>query len=119
MVMEVLNGQTPLTAFWVNRPILCGCYSQFLTVTTTTQLIWPADVELPKAGMQYVWSVQALDDQGKPIGEKDGWAEPFTFFACCQPDTSGNDDYTKTKTSILNSTDHNTPLKKQIVPGGK
>ena len=85
VVMEILKGQTPVTAFRVNRPILDR-------TVTATQLMWPADVDLPKEGMEYIWGVQALDDSGKPIiDQANGFSEPFTFSACCQGDTSGNE----------------------------
>ncbi|MCB0713882.1 MAG: hypothetical protein KDD67_16260 [Ignavibacteriae bacterium] len=70
-VMEVLEGQSPTQAFRANHPILDR------TVMTTTQMIWPPDVQIDTPGT-YVWSVRALDDAGKPLGNKvDGWAEPF------------------------------------------
>lgn len=71
-VLEVLPGQTPTTAYKVNRPLLDKTVS-------TTQLLWPADFDLPQAGRQFVWSVQALDGNGKGIGEHNGTATPFTF----------------------------------------
>jgi len=76
-VFEVLQGQTPITAYKVNHPILD---QEGLRVT---QLLWPADIELPQQGMQYVWAVQATDDQGNPFGEPKGLAGPIWFYACC------------------------------------
>ncbi|MCX6153789.1 MAG: hypothetical protein NT007_06500 [Candidatus Kapabacteria bacterium] len=91
-VFEVLKGQTPAIAIQANFPILDR-------TTTNTFLIWPSDIENPiiysPQNTLYVWSVQALDDQGNPICETGkGWAEPLTFFSCCVPDTSGNDGLT-------------------------
>ncbi len=72
-VYEVLGGQTAPTAVRVNRPILDR------EVITLTQLMWPADVELPRAGYGYVWTVRATDVNGAPFGDPDGLSEPWTF----------------------------------------
>jgi hypothetical protein len=77
-VFEVLTGQNPMLAIRINRPIIDK-------TETSIQMLWPSDVELPKQGMQYVWSVQSLDEKGTVIGEKE-WAEPFTF----KVNTGGN-----------------------------
>ncbi len=73
LVFEVLQGQTPTQAFRSNRPILDR------EVAAMTQLIWPADFLLPGRVNQYVWTVRAMDEQGSPLGEPDGYAEPFSF----------------------------------------
>ncbi|MBU3742506.1 MAG: hypothetical protein FGM24_09515 [Candidatus Kapabacteria bacterium] len=44
-----------------------------------TQLLWPADIELPRPGMTYVWTVRALNQDGAPVGDPEGYATPFTF----------------------------------------
>lgn len=72
-VFEVYSGQTPINALRVNRPILDE------PDLTGTQLLWPPDYELPRAGQQYIWTVRATDEKGAPIGEPDGYATPFTF----------------------------------------
>ncbi|HET7153669.1 MAG TPA: hypothetical protein VFJ29_07855, partial [Candidatus Kapabacteria bacterium] len=76
VVLEVLKGQTPTTAFQSNQPILDR-------TTTATQLLWPSDVELPHEGMEYVAGVIATDNQGNTIGEPNGLGGPNAFFACC------------------------------------
>ncbi|MFA6235000.1 MAG: hypothetical protein WC824_12580 [Bacteroidota bacterium] len=71
-VFEVLQGQTPTQAFRSNQPILSE------EVVSATQQIWPLSVMRPDTG-KLVWSVQAKDENGNPVGGKDGWAEPITF----------------------------------------
>lgn len=73
MVFEVLEGQRPPQAFRVNQPILDR------EIIGMTQLIWPADFQLPGRVRKYIWTVRALDEKGNPIGENDGYAPPTTF----------------------------------------
>jgi len=84
-VFEVLQGQKDLQAFRSNRPILSE------EVIGTTQLIWPQSVQHPDTG-KLVWSVQAMDENGKTVGGNDGWAEPY-FFEFEKGTTSGKNDY--------------------------
>ena len=84
-VFEVLRGQTPINALRVNRPVLD------MPDVTATQLLWPPDFELPRAGQQYIWTVRATDDRGSAMGEPDGYATPFTF-TCFQLGKPGVDD---------------------------
>lgn len=73
MVFEVLAGQSAMTAFKSNRPVMDR------EVIGTTQLLWPPDFVLPGRVANYIWSVRASDEQGNPLGEPDGYADPFTF----------------------------------------
>ncbi|HBB25705.1 MAG TPA: hypothetical protein DCZ59_05515, partial [Bacteroidetes bacterium] len=84
-VFEVLPGQTPINALRVNRPILD------LGDVTATQLLWPPDFELPRAGQQHIWTVRATDDRGTPLGEPDGYATPFTFTVMQQLSKGGDE----------------------------
>ncbi len=72
-VFEVMQGQRAMQAFRVNRPILER------DVMSMTQLIWPAEFQLPGRVNEYVWTVRALDEKGNPLGEPDGYAQPFSF----------------------------------------
>lgn len=72
-VFEVVRGQSPEIAVRVNVPIMEQ------NVMGMTQLVWPASYELPRPGYQYVWTVQALDENFNPIGTENGFAAPFTF----------------------------------------
>lgn len=73
MVMEILDGQEPGQAFRTNRPIL---EKDFKNITQTS---WPIEYQLPEVHKSYVWSVQAFDDQDRPIGANDGYAEYAAF----------------------------------------
>ncbi len=73
LVFEVLDGQRQSQALRSNMPILDQ------EVVNMTQLIWPADHELPGRMRRHVWTVRALDDNGNPLGENDGCAEPRMF----------------------------------------
>jgi hypothetical protein len=72
-IFEVLPGQTPVQAYRVNRPVVEK------EVMGITQLLWPTDFDLPIPGRKYIWNVDALDGEGRPIGENAGKGEPYTF----------------------------------------
>lgn len=72
-VFEVLPGQSPDMAFQANYPILTK------EAFNTNFTLWTPDFEYPQPGMQYIWSVRAVDSRGNPIGQNDGWADPFIF----------------------------------------
>lgn len=44
-----------------------------------TMATWPVDIQSPEAGKRYAWSVQALRDDGRPVGANEGTAIPFVF----------------------------------------
>jgi hypothetical protein len=87
-VFEVLPGQQPVQAYRVNRPILER------EIPEATQLLWPPDFDLPMPGRTYIWNVEALDEEGKAVGENAGLGEPFTFRisqgAGCPPTPEGD-----------------------------
>lgn len=72
-VFEVLPGQSPEMAFQANYPILTK------EAFNTNFTLWTPDFEYPQPGMQYIWSVRAVDSRGNPMGQNDGWADPFIF----------------------------------------
>jgi hypothetical protein len=72
-VFEVVGDQSPEIAFRTNVP-----YVDELIINQT-QWIWGAAYELPRPESRYVWNVQALDEEDKPIGEPEGRAAPFLF----------------------------------------
>jgi len=77
VVLEVLTGQTPTTAFQSNQPILDQ-------QTQATQFLWPPDYALPEAGKIYVWGVYAYDQNHNPIGDPKGFSGFYTFSGCCK-----------------------------------
>jgi hypothetical protein len=68
---EVLPGQSPLEAL-NNVPVL----EQDLETTT---LQYPPDALPLEDSTRYVWQVQALDEAGQPVGERQGKSEAWTF----------------------------------------
>jgi DNA repair exonuclease SbcCD ATPase subunit len=72
-VFEVLPGQSPDMAFQANYPILTK------EAMNTNFTLWTPEFDYPQPGMQYIWSVRAIDSRGNPLGQNDGWAEPFIF----------------------------------------
>jgi hypothetical protein len=66
-------GTAALQAFQYGYPLLD------LELPNQTQTFWPPDVQGPDPGRQYVWSVQALRDDGRPVGGNGGTAQPFSF----------------------------------------
>ena len=77
VVLEVLTGQTPTTAFQSNQPILD-------LQTSVTNLLWPPDYALPEAGKTYVWGVYAYDQNHNPIGDPKGFSGIYSFTGCCK-----------------------------------
>lgn len=71
-VFEVMSGQYPEQAVRSNQPLLEK------ELPGATQFIWVPqnDICIP---CTYVWTVQALDRDDRPIGRQEGRAAPFTF----------------------------------------
>lgn len=70
-VFEVMNGQYPEQAVRSNQPVLEK------ELPGATQFIWIPQNDIQP--IQYVWTVQAIDREGRPLGRNDGRATPFTF----------------------------------------
>ncbi|MGE3799766.1 MAG: carboxypeptidase regulatory-like domain-containing protein [Candidatus Kapaibacterium sp.] len=73
MVFEVKSGQTPIQAFKTNQPII----SRYAEVHN--QMLWPHDVPFPGTISHFVWTVRAVDENNQPVGDPDGYAQPFSF----------------------------------------
>ncbi|MCB0713874.1 MAG: hypothetical protein KDD67_16215 [Ignavibacteriae bacterium] len=69
-VAEVFKNQSPYSALEGNIPI-------YEEITSTTSLPWPPSLPPPVLGKIYVWSVQVVKDDGKPLNRK--WAAPSTY----------------------------------------
>lgn len=87
LVFEVLNHQQPVQAMRSNYPLLDK------TITGTTQYIWQPQLGMINVGTgtdsvstrkQFVWTIQALDQQGHPFSDGnvngDGVSEPAVFW---------------------------------------
>jgi hypothetical protein len=73
-LFEVLPGQSPASQLQNGIPLFER------EVLALTQLIWPPELVLPEKSATYAWSVQTVDPiSGNPIGDQNGYAEPFTF----------------------------------------
>lgn len=73
LLFEILMGQDTMYAYYANKPLL----EKFTDRPGQTQLFWTADEEKFNDKSTYIWTVQAVDIEGKPFGEPDGKAEPF------------------------------------------
>lgn len=86
LLFEVLQHQQPVQAMRSNYPLLDK------TITGTTQYIWQpqlgminvaAGVDSVSTSKQFVWTIQALDQQGHPFSDGnvngDGVSEPAVF----------------------------------------
>jgi len=73
LLFEVLPGQRSMQALRGNQPIVER------VVPAATQLTWLPDLPTFEPGMTYVWTVQALDLQGRPLCDPEGFADPFVL----------------------------------------
>lgn len=74
-VYEVKRGQDPFHAAETAKPI----YERFSESNTPLVLYWQPSKGTLNPELDYVWTVQALDMEGKPYGQPDGRAEPAIF----------------------------------------
>lgn len=74
-VFAVAKGQDPLHASMTSKPI----FEKFSDSQTPLTLFWLPPKNLLTSLREYVWTVQAIDLEGKSIGEPNGLAEPFIF----------------------------------------
>lgn len=88
-IVEIKGDQSPQAAFGTNKPI----FEKDSPFVRTNKPIFERDSSLWVniqysstaipfvSGKQYVWNVQALNREGKPIGTNKGTSEFFTFKA--------------------------------------
>lgn len=70
-VFEIMEGQGMMQALQGNRPLISE------EVEGLTQY-WPTEWDIPN-NSSFVWTVQALDDNGNPLGDNNGIAAPQAF----------------------------------------
>ena len=75
MVFESRKGQDPSYVVQTFTPI----FEKFSDANSAQTLYWQPPKDLLVLDRDYVWTVQALDADGKTYGEPDGLAEPFVF----------------------------------------
>lgn len=74
-VYEVKRGQDPFYAAETAKPM----YERYSESNTPLLLYWQPSKGLLNPELDYIWTVQALDMEGKPYGQPDGRAEPSIF----------------------------------------
>ena len=117
-VWQLMQGQTGTQAMQVNQPIIEKDVDN-MTQTVINNIV--DDPCKPPYLCDFVWNVQALNHEGKPIGENNGTSNPFQFSAnscdvnlalklksieCLQP-THGFNNYKVCITSTYSSSNYN------------
>lgn len=74
-VYEVSKGQDALHALQTTQPIM----ERYSDNVQPLLLYWQPEKALFDSTREYIWTVQAVDTEGKPYGEPEGKAEPFIF----------------------------------------
>lgn len=73
-----MQGQTPVAAMKNNKPVAERAVTDNTETSISNLLTGPCR---PPYLCDFVWNVQALNREGKPIGPNNGNSEPTTFFA--------------------------------------
>ena len=112
-VWQLMQGQTGTQAMHVNQPII----TKNVDNMTQAVIYITGDFTSP----QFIWNVQALNKEGKPIGENEGKSKPFQFSASacdvnlklelksivCLPATHGFNNYKVCVSSTYTSSNYN------------
>lgn len=75
-VWQLMQGQNGLQATQINQPIITKDVDNITQVVINNLLAGPCK---PPYLCEFIWNVQALNRDGKPIGENNGTSEGFTF----------------------------------------
>jgi hypothetical protein len=75
-VWQLMQGQNGTQAMRANQPIVTRDVSNITQATVNGLLTGPCK---PPYLCDFVWNVQALNKDGKPIGRNNGNSEPYTF----------------------------------------
>lgn len=75
-VWQLMQGQTGPQAIKVNQPIITKDVDNLTQAVITNIITGPCK---PPYMCDFVWSVQALNREGKPIGGNNGTSETFSF----------------------------------------
>jgi len=112
-VWQLMQGQTGTQAMHLNQPII----TKDVDNMTQAVIYITGDFTFP----QFIWNVQALNKEGKPIGENEGKSKPFQFSASacdvnlklelksivCLPATHGFNNYKVCVSSTYTSSNYN------------
>lgn len=75
-VWQLMQGQTGTQAIRTSQPIITKDVDNITQAVVTGILTGPCK---PPYLCDFVWNVQAVNREGKPIGRNDGTSEPYTF----------------------------------------
>lgn len=75
-VWQLMQGQNGVQAMKSNQPVVTKDVENLTQATVANLLTGPCR---PPYLCDFIWSVQALTRDGKPIGSNNGNGEPFTF----------------------------------------
>lgn len=103
-IWQLLTGQSGTQAMTVNQPLITKDVNA-VTQTVVTNLVSPPC--LPPYRCEFIWTVQALNSDGNPIGGTNGTSTPTTF----------NSEPAIPPVTVSNSTACNTTSSKTFVIG--
>ena len=75
-VWQLMQGQNATTAMRTNQPIVTKDVDNITQAVISN--IWTGPCRPPYL-CDYVWNVQAVNREGKPMGKNNGTSEPYTF----------------------------------------
>jgi hypothetical protein len=75
-IWQLLKGQNGMQAMKANQPIVTKEVANINQAIVTNLLIGPCK---PPYLCEFIWQVQAVNKEGKPIGNNNGNSEPYTF----------------------------------------
>lgn len=75
-VWQLMQGQNGTQAMKVNSPIISKDVDNITQAIVTNLYTGPCK---PPYMCDFIWSVQALNKEGKPMGRNEGTSEPYTF----------------------------------------
>ena len=75
-VWQLMQGQNGTTAMRTNQPIVTKDVDNITQAVVNGIYTGPCK---PPIICEFIWQVQALNKEGKPIGRNEGYSEPYTF----------------------------------------
>jgi hypothetical protein len=75
-VWQLMQGQNSMQAMRANQPIITKEVENITQAVVTN--IYDGPCKMPLL-CEYVWTVQAVNREGKPMGRNDGTSEPYSF----------------------------------------
>ncbi len=86
-IWQLLQGQSGTQAIKANQPIVSKDVENLTQVVINNLITGPCR---PPYLCDFIWIVQALDREGKPLGGNSGMSEPLTFKISGNSNTGGN-----------------------------